>query len=105
MTESKTPTSGDTAKISTADGTKPSPNGKRGGQQVISHPNDVAQLVLMQIDAVNARKDELGFAIKQLADTAKQLVRAYGANAKVIATLQKRIHDLEARKDGTGVRQ
>lgn len=63
--------------------------------RVISNPNDVASLVLMQVDAVNAKKDELTIAIKGLADFVKQLVRAYAANAQAIKKLQMRVQALE----------
>lgn len=66
--------------------------------RVISNPGDVAGLVMMQVDAVNAKKDELTIAIKGLTDTTKQLVRAYAEHAKVIAKLQQRIKTLEERE-------
>ena len=46
--------------------------------RVISDPNEVAQLVMMRIDHVNSKKDELTIAVKALADTAKQLVSYSG---------------------------
>lgn len=88
--------------------TSTGPNGdksKQGKQRaagnkprVISNPADVASLVLMQVDDVNAKKDELTIAIKGLADLAKQLVRAYAANAQAIRKLQMRIQALEKEK-------
>ncbi len=66
--------------------------------RVISNPNDVASLVMMQVDAVNAKKDELTIAIKGLADLAKQLVRAYAQNAQAIKKLQMRVQALEKEK-------
>ncbi len=51
----------------------------------ISDPSDVAHLVLMQVDAVNAKKDELTIAIKGLADLIKQLVRAFGEHTRQTA--------------------
>lgn len=68
-----------------------------GNQQprVVSSPQDVASLVLMQIDAVNGKKDELTIAIKGLSDLTKQLVRAYGENTKLIQELQQRLKALE----------
>lgn len=76
-------------------------NGKQKGNQprVISHPGDVAGLVMMQVDAVNAKKDELTIAIKGLTDTSKQLVRAYAEHAKAIQKLQERIQVLEAKQE------
>lgn len=71
--------------------------GKSGAneQRVISRPGDVAGLVMMQVDAVNAKKDELTIAIKGLTDTTKQLVRAYAQHAQAIVKLQERIKTLE----------
>lgn len=70
--------------------------GKVGKQsRVISTPNDVANLVLMQVDAVNVKKDELTIVIKGLTDTTKQLVRAYAEHAKTIQRLQQRVRTLE----------
>lgn len=48
--------------------------------RAVSHPNDVAQLVMMRIDHVNSKKDELTIAVKSLADTAKQLVSSMPSN-------------------------
>lgn len=72
-------------------------NGQQKGRapRVITKPGDVASVVLMQIDAVNAKKDELTIAVKGLADTAKQLVRAYSQQAAVIEKLARRVKDLE----------
>lgn len=67
--------------------------------RVITNPGDVASVVLMQVDNVNAKKDELTIAIKGLTDTAKQLVRAYAEHAKAIQKLQARIKALEVQKD------
>ena len=66
-----------------------------GKPRVISHPGDVAGLVMMQVDNVNTKKDELTIAIKGLADTAKQLVRAYAQQAAAIQKLTKRVKELE----------
>jgi hypothetical protein len=71
---------------------------KGGKQRVISHPGDVAGLVMMQIDAVNTKKDELTIVTKNLADTSKQLVRAYAQQAAAIQKLQKRIQELEGKQ-------
>jgi hypothetical protein len=72
------------------------PQGKNAPRQrVISRPGDVAGLVMMQVDAVNAKKDELTIAIKGLTDTSKQLVRAYAEHAQAIVKLQQRIKMLE----------
>ena len=74
-------------------------NGQQKGKQphVITSPNDVAGLVMMQIDAVNSKKDDLTIAIKGLADTAKQLVRAYAQQQAAIEKLGKRVKELEAK--------
>lgn len=72
----------------------------KGGKQprVISNPNDVAGLVMMQLDAVNGKKDELTIAIKNLSDTAKQLVRAYADHTRTIQQLAERVRKLEEQK-------
>lgn len=70
---------------------------KGGKPRVISHPGDVAGLVMMQIDAVNTKKDELTIAAKGLADTAKQLVRAYAQQVAVIDKLQRKVKELEGK--------
>ena len=59
--------------------------------RVVSRPEDVAGLVLMQIDLVNARKDDLTIAIKGLSDLTRQLVRAYGENMQTIDQLQSTV--------------
>jgi hypothetical protein len=76
-------------------------NGQQKGKQprVITNPNDVAQLVMMQIDAVNTRKDDLTIAVKGLADTTRQLVRAYGQQAAIIEKLAKRVKELEGKAE------
>lgn len=70
-------------------------NQPKGKPRVISNPNDVAGLVMMQIDNINAKKDDLTIAIKGLTDTSKQLVRAYAQQQQVIAKLAKRVEELE----------
>ncbi len=64
--------------------------------RVVSRPEDVAGLVLMQIDLVNARKDDLTIAIKGLSDLTRQLVRAYGENTQTIGQLQSQVKKLSA---------
>ena len=49
-------------------------------QHVISNPKDVAQLVMMQIDNVNSKKDELTIAVKGLADTPSNLFECMRSN-------------------------
>jgi len=75
---------------------------KVGGQakpgRVISDPNQVAQLVMMRIDHVNSRKDELTIAVKALADTARQLVSVYAKQQGQLAKLAKRVEELEKAK-------
>jgi hypothetical protein len=76
-------------------------NGQKAGNgkqpRVITHPSDVAGLVMMQIDSVNTKKDELTIAARGLANTAKQLVRAYAQQAAVIQKLQNKIKELEGK--------
>ncbi len=55
---------------------QPKVNGKPQAKpgRVISDPKEVAQLMMMRIDHVNSKRDELTIAVKALTDTAKQLV-------------------------------
>lgn len=69
---------------------------KKATPRVISNPSDVAGMVFMQIDAINTKKDELTIAVKGLADTAKQLVRAYAQQAEIIQKLTERVKELES---------
>jgi hypothetical protein len=64
-------------------------------QRTISKPEDVAKLVMMQIDAVSGKKDDLTIALKQLTDTMRQLVRAYAQQAVVIQGMAKKLKELE----------
>jgi len=52
-------------------------------------------LVLRQVDAVNATKDELTIALKGLMDFTKQLAQAYAAQVQAIQGLQGRVKTLE----------
>ena len=89
----------------TTESTNSEKSTKSNGQQpnkgksprVVSHPGDVAGLVMMQIDAVNTKKDELTIAIKGLADTTKQLVRVYAQQAAAIQKLTKRVEEMEGK--------
>lgn len=65
------------------------------GARVVSDPNEIANIVLMQIDAVNDRKHDLTISIKGLTDLAKQLTRVYGEQIVTIRKLQARIQTLE----------
>ena len=95
MTEQIKTTEADkpTIEIKTAD-----PAGaKRPAAQTISHPRDVATLVLTQINQVNAKKDELTITIKALSDLTQQLATSYGKQMMVIEQLARRINALEGK--------
>lgn len=66
-----------------------------GNQRTISNPEDIAKLVMMQIDAINTRKDDLTVALKGLTDTTRQLVRAYARQAAVVQGMTKKLKELE----------
>jgi hypothetical protein len=76
--------------------TKGSGQAKPG--RAISDPKEVAQLVMMRIDHVNSKKDELTITVKALADTARQLVSVYANQQAQIAKLSKRVEELEKAK-------
>jgi len=63
--------------------------------RTITDPNQVAQLVMLKIDQVNSKKDELTIAVKALADTTKQLVAVYGKQQGQIAQLAKKVVEME----------
>lgn len=67
----------------------------KGQPRVVRNPNDVAGLVMMQIDAINGKKDELTIAIKSMTDLTKQLVRVYAEQAQTIQKLAERVKTLE----------
>lgn len=72
--------------------------GKPKPGRAISDPKEVAQLVMMRIDHVNATKDELTTAVKALADTAKQLVSVYAKQQGQIEQLARKVEELEKAK-------
>jgi hypothetical protein len=63
--------------------------------KAISHPREVAALVMAQMNMVNAKKDELTIAIKGLTDIAQQLTQAYAGQVKLIEQLAGRVKALE----------
>ena len=74
------------------------PNGAADPKQErrgVSNPNDVASLIMMQVDAVNTKKDDLTIAIKGLTDLTKQLTRAYAEHTNTIQKLAEKIQELE----------
>jgi hypothetical protein len=94
-----------------ADKTKPAANSQadtnksgEGGAaaksrtRTVSHPREVAALVLTQIDQVNTKKDELTLAIKALTDLTKQLATAYANQTLAIEQLTRRVSALEGKK-------
>lgn len=73
-------------------------NGQPKTGRAISDPKEVAQLVMMRIDQVNSKKDELTIAVKTLADTAKQLANVYARQQTQINQLTKKVEELEKSK-------
>jgi len=94
--EAQSPTAANEKPIK-ANGQQPA-QGERQ-QRVISNPNDVAGLVLAQLNHVNNKKDELTIAIKSLADTTQQLVRAYADHTRTIQQLVERVKVLEGKAE------
>lgn len=83
-----------------ADGSKTAAGGAAAKSQTrtVSHPREVAALVLTQIDQVNTKKDELTLAIKALTDLTKQLATAYANQTLAIEQLTRRVKALEGKK-------
>jgi len=71
----------------------------QGRPRTLTHPQDVMALVLRQVDAVNATKDELTIALKGLMDLTKQLAQAYAAQVQAIQGLQGRVKALEEKAE------
>lgn len=85
------------AKEPTASTNQTETNEQSAGR-IISDPNEVAQLVIMRIDHVNAKKDELTIAVKALADTTKRLVNMYAKQQGQINMLAKKVEEFEKAK-------
>ena len=84
----------DKAEVTTE--TEAKPNGAAEPKQErrgVSNPNDVASLILKQVDAVNTKKDDLTIAIKGLTDLTKQLW--IWEHTNTIQKLAEKIQELE----------
>lgn len=68
-----------------------------GQRRAITHPRDVAAVVMAQINQVNAKKDELTAAMKALSDMTQQLATAYGKQMLAIEQLSRRLNALEGK--------
>ena len=73
-------------------------NGAAKPGRAISDPKEIAQIVMMQIDHVNVKKDELTIAVKALADTTKKLFSAYANQQAQLAKLAKQVEELQKAK-------
>ena len=69
-------------------------------RKVITDPREIAAIVMAQIGVVNAKKEELGTAIKTMTDLTQQLVMAYAQQARFIERLAQRAKALEAKPNG-----
>ena len=81
--------------------TRPVENRQR--TKAISHPREVAAVVMAQMNMVNAKKDELTIAIKGLTDITQQLTQAYAGQVQLIEQLSKRVKALEEKAGANGV--
>ena len=81
--------------------TRPAENRQR--TKAISHPREVAAVVMAQMNMVNAKKDELTIAIKGLTDITQQLTQAYAGQVQVIEKLTNRLKALEEKASAHGV--
>lgn len=85
--------------------------GKKGEQKpatnrqqtnTISHPRDVAAVVMARMNIINAKKDELTIAIKGLTDFTQQMVQAYAEQVQLIQQLSNRVKSLEKKSGANG---
>jgi len=98
MTPSKVATESKETESKSTEAKKQKINGQPKPGRAISDPKEVAQLVMMRIDQVNSKKDELTIAVKSLADTARQLVSVYAKQQAQITQLSKKVVELEKGK-------
>jgi hypothetical protein len=69
----------------------------------ISHPRDIAAVVMARMNVINAKKDELTIAIKGLTDLTQQLLQAYAEQVQMIQQLSKRMQSMETPAGTNGV--
>lgn len=80
---------------------KPATN--RQQTNTISHPRDIAAVVMARMNAINAKKDELTIAIKGLTDLTQQLLQAYAEQVQMIQQLTKRMQSMEKTAETNGM--
>lgn len=73
-------------------------NGEPQPGRAISDPQEVAQLVMLRIDQVNSKKDELTIAMKSLSDITRQLANVYAKQQVQITQLSQQVAELEKSK-------
>jgi len=74
-------------------------------RKVITDPREIAAIVMAQMGAVKAKKDDLDNAIKTLTDLTQQLVVAYTQQAQFIQRLAQRAKALEVKPNGSDAAQ
>ena len=65
-------------------------------QRAMSDPRAMITVVVERLNQVNAKKDELAFAIRSLADITQQLTSTYSQQRLSIEQLRRRVKALEA---------
>jgi hypothetical protein len=101
MNEQVKATESEKAAVAKQAAVQPAENRQR--TKAISHPREVAAVVMAQMNVVNAKKDELTIAIKGLTDITQQLTQAYAGQVQLIEQLTNRIKALEEKAGAKGV--
>ena len=65
-------------------------------QRAMSDPRAMITVVVERLNQVNAKKDELAFAIRSLGDITQQLTSTYSQQRLAIEQLRRRVKALEA---------
>lgn len=79
-----------------------SESGPGPASRAVTHPREVAAVVMARMNQVIARKDELGIAVHGLMQVMQQLARIHDEQLLAIEQLRRRVKDLENGAAGGG---
>jgi hypothetical protein len=70
-------------------------SGSPATSRAITHPREVAAVVMARMNQVNAKKDELGISIHGLMEVMQQLTKIHDEQLLAIEQLRRRVKALE----------
>ncbi|HEX7889855.1 MAG TPA: hypothetical protein VF522_10890 [Ramlibacter sp.] len=70
-------------------------SGPTSTPRAITHPREVAAVVMARMNQVNAKKDELGVSIHGLMEVMQQLTKIHDEQLLAIEQLRRRVKALE----------